>query len=375
MPTPRFNLPNIEFVTKDVEDIEMSIINRVEELMNTTLTNADPRRKFIQAIAYGLFLTRNSMDYAAKQLLLSYAEDDFLDHKGEDEKTPRLEPKKAQTTLRFELTMAAGETGVIPKGTRVTGNNEVFFETMIAVPISSELTHIDIQCECLEEGINGNNFLPNQLNQLVDPLPWISRVYNLTKSQGGVDWEENDPYAERIRLSKEAYSTAGPEDAYIYHAKRASQLIGDVSVRFIETEETVEIAPLLLNGDLPTADILNAVLETCNERKVRPLTDKVIVTAPEVLSYDVDVTYYIPVERESVSASIQQEVQKAIDDYNKWQKSKLGRGIDPSELNFKMRQAGAKRIEIRSPYFVDLDKHQVARVNNINIVFGGVTND
>jgi phage-related baseplate assembly protein len=369
---PRFNLPEIEFVSKSVEETELSLVNRTEELMGATLSNADPRRKFIQVISYALTIVRNSIDYSAKQRLLGYAEDDFLEHLGIE--TPRLEPKKAISTERFELSMAAGEVGVIPAGTRVTGNNEVYFATIENVAIKSDLTFVDIAVECTEAGTIGNEYLPNQINQLVDPLPWVSKVYNITKSEGGADREEDDPYAERIRLSKEAYSTAGPEDAFKYHAKRASQLISDVAVRLTE-DSTVEITPLLIDGELPTTEILDLVAEACNDRKVRPLTDKLIVTQPVVVNYEINVTYYIPSEKENLKGTIQKNVSFAIEQYTKWQESKLGRSIDPSELNFLLRQAGAKPVEIHSPVLTTIDKNHVAKVNLINVVYGGISND
>ncbi|MFD2089923.1 baseplate J/gp47 family protein [Brevibacillus brevis] len=49
-----------------------------------------------------------------------------------------------------------------------------------------------------------------KLNQLVDPLPFVQSVSNVTESGGGADEEDDDSYAERIRQAPESFSVAGP---------------------------------------------------------------------------------------------------------------------------------------------------------------------
>jgi phage-related baseplate assembly protein len=373
---PRFNLPDIQFISVDAEEIETNIVTRYEELRGETLADADPRRLLIKAFVYGLVLHANAVDYSQKQRLLSYAEDDFLDHLGENQLTPRLEPKAATTTVRFELNIPFGETRVIPAGIRVTGDGSVMFETTEDTNVTYDMSYVDIKTVCTETGTIGNGFLPNQINQLVDrdPIPFVTKVYNIDKSDGGADREEDDPYAERIRLSPERYSTAGSEEAYIYHAKSANQLIVDVSVREAG-DGTVEIFPLLQNGEIPDETILSQVLEACNDRKVRPLTDRVVVLAPQQIEYDINVTYYIPSEKSSMATTLQADIEKAVQDYIAWQKQKLGRGIDPSELITRMKQAGAARVTVVSPAnYQSIEKNQVAKERNVSIVYGGVTN-
>lgn len=374
--TTRFNLPDIEFVNKDVDEVEETIVNKIYEYSGITLSDADPRRAVVKAISFICSLLNNNIDYSAKQRLLSYAEDDFLDHLGSSENdTRRLGPTPAKATVRFEISLPPGVTSAIKNGIRVTPGNEVFYQVKVPVSVSSDMSYVDIEVECTEVGEIGNGYLPNQINKLVDPIPWVVKVYNTTKSEGGAEWENDDQYAERIRLANEAYSTAGPEGAYIFYAKSASQLISDVSVR-TTTDGTVEIAPLLINGELPTEEILNLVAEKCNDRSVRPLTDKLVITLPDVINYDINVTYFLSREVESISSTIQESVKNSVQEYIQWQQQKLGRGIDPTELNFRMRQVGAKRITITSPgNFISLERHQIAKVNTVDVVFGGFINE
>jgi phage-related baseplate assembly protein len=371
----RFNLPDVEFVELDLEQIETEMVERFFELSGIKLAYADPRRKMFQTFVYGLVLFLNNVEYAVKQRLLSYAEDDFLDHIGAEENVPRLEPTPAKTIERFELNIPEGENVVLPAGTRVAATNEISFSVQEDIPIASGTSFIDVEVVCTEPGTIGNGFLPGQINQLVDNnIPWISKVYNITTSEGGTDWEDNDAYAERIRLSKEGYSTAGPEQAYIFHAKSANKLVSDVSVQS-PSDGVVEITVLLENGEIPDETILTEVENYLSDKNRRPLTDRVVVVAPEAVEYDINATYYISADKESVLADIQASIEAAKEEYIAWQKQKLGRGIDPGELIALLKKAGAARVEVQSPAgYQAIAANQVAKERNVILTYGGIIN-
>jgi phage-related baseplate assembly protein len=370
----RFNLPDVEFVELDPDQIETEMVDRYFELTGRSLTEADPRRKLIQTFVYGLVLFLNNVEYSVKQRLLSYAEDDFLDHLGEEENVPRLEPTPAKTIERFELTIPPGENVILPAGTRVAATNEISFAVQEDISISSGTTFIDVEVVCTETGTIGNGFLSGQINQLVDNIPWVSKVYNITKSDGGTDWEDNDAYADRIRLSKEGYSTAGPEQAYIFHAKSANKLVSDVSVRS-PSDGVVEITVLLQNGEIPDTTTLEEISNYLSDKNRRPLTDRVIVVAPEVVEYDIIATYYISADKETVLADIQASIEASKEEYIAWQKQKLGRGIDPGELITRLKQAGAARVEVQSPAgYQAIAANQVAKERNVTLTYGGIIN-
>lgn len=368
----RFNLPDIDFVDVDPEELESIAVAKFEELQKVSLTDADPRRKFIQAVVYLATLLANGIDYAGKQNLLAYASDNSLDHIGAKKNVFRLGPKPSKTIVRFEVHPV--ETSVIPQGTRMTVD-EVVFLSVSDVVIKPGDAYVDVTFECEEPGTIGNGFLPGQITDLVDSLPWVSKAYNITKSEGGEDLEEDDAFADRIRQSNAQYSTAGPEDAYRFHAKSVNPLITDVQV-ISPREGRVQIVPLLKDGEIPDTAILEEIFDKVNAKTVRPLTDYVAVTAPEQVYYDIDVTYYVPMEKSNVLADVQAAINQAIEEYKIWQRSKLGRGIDQSELNSRIKNAGGVRVSVNSPssYRV-LTKSQVAVPSNAKVTFGGFVDD
>lgn len=369
----RFNLPDIDFIELDVEDIEMTIVTRFEELSGITLGDSDPRRKFIQAVAYAMAIQLNNIDYTAKQNLLAYAEDDFLDHYAAQKNIWRIAPSPSITTIRFEVNPMVES--IISNGTRVAAN-DVIFATTEDVKVSPGMTSVDVLAQCTEVGDTANGFLPNQIKDLIDPHPSVIAAYNISTSQGGANWEDDDSFAERIRQSNESFSAAGPSGAYEFFAKSANQMIVDVLVSS-PSDGVVEIRPLLQNGEIPGEEILNQVLETCSDRSVRPLTDKVIATAPEEITYDLDITYFISQINHSIVPSIQIKIEDAIQNYLLWQKSKLGRGIDIGECISMLKSAGAKRVIVNSPTssYIPIEEYQVAKVGVVNVQYGGVVNE
>ena len=121
--------------------------------------------------------------------------------------------------------------------------------------------------------------------------------------------------------------------------------------------------------------MIQLVLDTVTADKVRPFTDYVKVSAPDIVKYDIDVKYYIPAPSESSSLIIQQNAIKALNDYKKWQSEKMGRDINPSKLGEMLMSAGIKRVEIKSPVFTPLEDNAVAILDSENVVYGGVEDE
>lgn len=367
------NLPDVEFASKDISKIQTDIITTYEAISGRKLAPGDPVRLFLQAIASIIAQQRVLIDYSAKQNLLAYASGDFLDHIGVRLNTDRMPAQAAQTIIRFTIA-SQPQTVTIPKGTRVTPDGKIFFATTDVVDVPSGTTQVDITAECTTAGTIGNDWEPGQINRLVDPLPWVTKVENITTSSGGTDTEDDDSYRERIRKAPERYSVAGPYGAYDYWARTAHQSIIDVSVSSPSPGQ-VEIRPLLEGGEIPSQEILDTVDAVCNDRNIRPLTDLVTVLAPTVVNYDITLTYWIDESNSSIAASIQEAVNEAIDEYVTWQKSKLGRDVNPSKLTARIINAGAKRVEIIVPIYTAITKDQVAVANNITVTYGGLEDE
>jgi len=319
------------FINLSAEQVEKETIQTVENLLRKKLYPASAERLFTESFVVELLRTIALFNYYAKQNLLRYAEGEYLDALAELYGVQRLPAKPAITTLRFYIEEPLPFDVVIPTGTRVTPDGNLMFRTTAEGKIESGSTYVDIPAECETPGEVGNGYLPGQINQLVDPVPYIVKVENITTSIGGSDVESDDRFRERIRLSLERFSTAGPRLAYEYWVKTAHQDISGVSVYSPEPGK-VKVHFLVKNGELPSEDMLNLVREYLNGDKIRPLTDLVIVEPPEVVTYNVKLTYWIHRKDSTLVGSIQEKIQKAVEDFVNWTGSKIGRDILPEEL-------------------------------------------
>jgi phage-related baseplate assembly protein len=306
--------------------------------------------------------------------LLAYARGDFLDHLGALTDTSRLPPAPARTTLRFTIGQVLAFPVVIPAGTRATPDGRILFTTSKALQIAAGQTSATVEAVCQKTGAAGNGFVAGQINRLVDPVAYVTAVENVTLTLGGADVESDDHFRTRIRLSPEKYSTAGPGGAYEYWAKSAHQDIIDVAV-YSPAPGQVSVRPLMAGGALPSAEVLDLVRAVLSDRTRRPLTDLVAVAEPEPVAYDLAVTWFLAQDQASLAASLTTAVNAAVDAFVLWQKSKLGRDVNPSRLVQVIQAAGAKRVVVTSPAFQVIEAHQVALANTVTVTFGGLEDE
>ena len=192
------NLPDITFAESDPEAVDLQILTTVEALLGRKLARADPLRLFLRGIEALMIQQRILIDECAKQGLLAYATEDNLDHLGVLVGTDRLAASSATVTLQFSLDSAREMATIIPEGTRATAGDGIMFATDEAAIIPPQATSTTATATCTSSGSSGNDYAPGELTNLVDPVPFVSKVTNITKSGGGSNRESDEAYRLRI---------------------------------------------------------------------------------------------------------------------------------------------------------------------------------
>lgn len=369
-------LADVRFADYDEETVKNTVINAYQGITGRTLAQGDPVRLFLLTIAAVIVEQRYLIDQTGKMNLLAYAKGDYLDHLGALLDVERIPSRAAEVTVKYVLsTDNIGSAYTVPKGTRVTDQTgAVYFAADADTVIPAGNTSCLVHCTCTQLGEVGNGFKVGALNRQVDPLPFVATVANTTVSAGGTDEEADDPYRDRIHEAPESFSDAGSYGAYAFFAKSANADIIDVNVSSPAAGEVL-IVPLLTGGIIPEQEVLDDVLEVCSAEKVRPLTDKVTAKAPTAVTYDINASYYITTDDKAQTTAIQEAVTKAVDQYVLWQKSKLGRDIDPSKLYELMVQAGARKVTVTSPAIKILQETELAVVGKVTVNFLGGTDE
>lgn len=372
MSLDNINLPTIKFSELNPVEIESAVLKTYEQISETTLYPGDPVRLFLESLAYLLTLQNNLIDMAGKQNLLEYAEFGHLDHLGNLMNTPRLGASSAQTKQRFTLVEPLLFAVSIPKGTRVTSaDSKIVFATDELLTIEAGELEGFVAITANNRGVSGNGFVIGQINRIIDPIAYVKETENSSTTNKGADVESDNRYRERIRLAPEAYSNAGSYGAYRYHALRSHQDVFNVSV-FSPIPGTVDIRLIGQGGELVSDEILDAVRKNVSADDVRPLTDTVIVQNPEIVPYMIHVKWSIEKSKNALSSSITAKVKAALKEYCLWQKSLVGRDINPTKLVSLLEQAGARRVEVIFPMYTVLKESEIARENTVIIEFLGI---
>lgn len=378
------SLPDVSFIDNlQLEDVELQMIkdyqDRYKEITgeDVVLSRADPEALILYACAIQIFQELLYVDRAGKQDLLKYSYGTYLDNLAAMKGITREPAKAAKAKIRFTLSGLRTESVSIAAGTRVT-DGEVYFETLNYAEILAGEESVDVLCQCLTEGKTGNNLPVGTIRVLVDPIPYVATVANTEITSGGTDIEDDDSLRERVYIAPSKYSVAGPEGAYEYWVKTYNSSISDVLVHSEDVGSApyaVQIEFIMAGGELPNESMIMGLQDFLYNEQIRPLTDKVIVKAPDTVGYKIDVKYFVNRSDSGKSSTIQAEVGATIDEFISWQRSKIGRDINPSRLVQMMVAAGAKRVEVTYPIFQTIGKSNVAKLISKNVSYGGIEDD
>lgn len=367
-------MADLDLITTDSRTIYLNTVASLENELNEPLYPGDERRLFAEAQNAFLTSYQNTANENFKQRFMQYASGEVLDAHGESEGCYRLEKQKAKAIQRFSISAEQRMNVVIPAGTKVTADSEKYFQTVEVAVIEAGKLYVDTIVEAIEGGSDYNGYAINQLNLLVDLIPYVSSVTNLEATYGGDNGEPypiedggkgDESYRERIKLVQSTKSTAGAESTYEYYAKSADASIEDVKVTS-PSPCVIDILVLCKDGKLPDEEILAKVEAAVTAKEVRPLGDRVTVSGVEPVEYDIELVYYMPVTEENSVVEFVEADGGAIDKYIAWQSEKIGRAINPDRLRADILKSdinpvGAERVEIISPSYKVLTSGQIAQ--------------
>ncbi|EHO21168.1 hypothetical protein HMPREF9466_00676 [Fusobacterium necrophorum subsp. funduliforme 1_1_36S] len=240
---------------------------------------------------------KNYINFAGKMNLLKFSQGKYLDALGELMDVERIQEKSSECLVEYTFSRIFDEEIIIPKGHKVSKGN-LYFESIEQIRLEIGRRKVTGKVRCLLSGVVGNEVEIGEINTIIDDIPYLLSVSNITKSTGGATKEGDNSYRDRIRLKPKAFSVAGPYGAYQYHTITAHQDIIDTHIYTPkETPGVVKVIPLLSSGQIPSKEVLETVRARLDDENIRPLTDKVEVEAPKQHSYNITGKYWIKKEK------------------------------------------------------------------------------
>lgn len=381
----------IKFIDINPETIFNDVLNTVETELGEKLYDGDERKLFIQSLMPIVVGIANKINDTANQNLLENARDEKLEAIAKGwHSTSRLQATYSFCNGKAKLSTVQNQDITIKAGTKVTPDGIAMFKVRDEVVIPTGSLECDIVLIAASTGEKYNGFEVGKINYIVDPVAYVSEIYNIEISKSGSDIEDDKSYRERARLAMESKSTAGPEGAYEYFAYSADNSISGVKVTS-PTPGVIKILIVVDDGEIPSQEILDKVYAKCSPKDVRPLSDKVETGTPTVNNYNIELTYYLDKNftanegkwRKAIEGDNLDFSDGAIRDFIKWQQSEIGKSINPDELKYQIQNAaayevdsrkisGVRRIEVISPIHQVIGENEIAKVGNIIVNYGGM---
>ncbi|HET9510000.1 MAG TPA: baseplate J/gp47 family protein [Sphingomonas sp.] len=181
--------------------------------------------------------------------------------------------------------------------------------------------------------------------------------------------EGDDAFRQRIVLAPEGFSCAGPELAYVAHAKAASGDVLDASATSPAPGQVrVSILSRIGNG-AAAPGLIAAVDAIVTDRAIRPLGDQVVTASADIVNFAVAaqlVTFAGP-DIEIVLNAARAALAAYLADNRR-----LGRTITRSGLIAALSVAGVHRVDLTAPLAdVACDATQAAWCIGVAVAHGG----
>lgn len=178
--------------------------------------------------------------------------------------------------------------------------------------------------------------------------------------------ELDDDYRARLQQAPKGLSVAGPDDAYIFHAKSASVSVKSAKV-LSPAPVTVDLYILSKDGDgTPSATLLTTVEDYLQSR--RPLTDLLTVKAAQIVNFGLTASLTLkasPVP-ETVRLLAEQSLQTYLDDTHQ-----LNGRVVESRVHAALTVEGVEEVTLTGWDDVICTVQQAPYCNALSVTIGG----
>lgn len=156
--------------------------------------------------------------------------------------------------------------------------------------------------------------------------------------------EDYESLRERIQMAMEGLSTAGPRNAYIFHARSADGRVADASAISPAPAEVVVTVQSALGNGTATPELLAVVAAYLSDEDRRPVADRLTVQSAQELPYTVEAVLYLNSsgpESEPVRAAAETRLAALVN-----ARRRLGQEVNRSALDAALHIEGVKRVEL-----------------------------
>lgn len=225
--------------------------------------------------------------------------------------------------------------------------NDAARQLMVAYATGAQLDHLAALV-----GVGRLEVIP------ANPLTGAAAVY-----------ESDDALRQRVVLAPEGFSVAGPELAYVKHAKDASGDVLDASATSPAPGEVLVSVLSRLGDGTPSAELIAAVAAIVKSPAIRPLGDRVTVASAQILPVVIraalttfsgpDIEVVLLAARAGLTAYLAEN-------------RRLGRNINRAGIIAALKVAGVENVTLTTPAAdVICNLTQAAHASDIAVTHAG----
>lgn len=176
--------------------------------------------------------------------------------------------------------------------------------------------------------------------------------------------ESDDALRERAQMAFEGLSTAGPRNAYIFHARAADGRVADATADSPSPAVAV-VTVQAAQGDGSAGEALLATVRSyLNDEDRRPVADRLIVQGAQIIPYQVKAKLFLKTlgpENELILEAAEQKLLAFVH-----QRRRLGMQVSESAIHAALHVEGVRKVELeawsdinaslaQAPYCTDVD--------------------
>ena len=180
--------------------------------------------------------------------------------------------------------------------------------------------------------------------------------------------ESDDSLRERAQMAWEGLSTAGPRNAYIFHARSADGQVADATAESPAPAEAVVTVQSVLGDGTASQDLLDKVNDYLSDDDRRPVADRLTVQSAEIINYQVKAKIY-PLssgpETELVLVAAEAQLLKFVH-----QRRRLALEVSESIVHAALHVEGVRKVVLEDWEDIAATKYQAPYCTGIELTLG-----
>lgn len=178
--------------------------------------------------------------------------------------------------------------------------------------------------------------------------------------------ESDDSLRERAQMAFEGLSTAGPRNAYIFHARAADGQVADASAESPSPAVAVVTVQSTTGDGTASQALLNTVFSYLNDEDRRPVADRLAVQGAQIVRYQVNAKLFLSTpgpESEPILAAARQKLMAYVH-----QRRRLGLQVSQSAVHAMLHVEGVRKVELQGWQDINATPAQAPYCTAIDLV-------